>query len=121
MFTTDHDGYIRICRDVLGGVALVHLTSGHNHPEARGRDPTVTGYTEWMTKTLPAISVSWDWRMDTAPLLPIRIGTPYSNVMAVDEQGKDMGEGRSALLLEEIVDRLCWQDEVLRAVMPAYT
>ena len=120
MFRVDKDGYIRVQRDVLGSLQLVHLVSGLSDEVVpaghRARIGTGTsGYTEWVTPSTPAISIGWEWvacATDGGPV-PRRGGQPYGNVMIVDGQGQDLGADRSAYLLCEVADRLAWQVEVM--------
>ena len=88
MFRVDKDGYIRVQRDVLGSLQLVHLVSGLSDEVVpaghRARIGTGTsGYTEWVTPSTPAISIGWEWvacATDGGPV-PRRVGQPYGNVM----------------------------------------
>ncbi len=122
MWHVDEDGYIRVRRQELADIHLLHLLSGISgevvqvgipaHPGTR-----VFGYTEWATAQTPAISIGWDWALDTPDSpVPKRHGKPYSNLMIVDANGRDVGMEESATLLCDVADRLSWQSMVLEVV-----
>lgn len=122
MFRLDNDGYIRMDPQVLEGLRLVHLISGSAEQVVPAGSPVWTGpgasgYTEWVSETIPAVSLGWEWVVDPAGVdrMPRRVGNPYGNVMIVDREGRDIGADRSAHLLGNVADRLNWQIEVLGA------
>lgn len=123
MFRIDKDGYIRIEQHALRSLQFVHLVSGSDEDAPPpGHWVRVgagaTGHTEWVTITIPAVSIGWEWAVDDAGRDPIpqRVGHPYGNVMIVDEQGQDVGAERSAHLLDDLADRLAWQAEIMAII-----
>ncbi|MCH1910320.1 DUF4902 domain-containing protein [Stenotrophomonas sp. Y6] len=119
---TDDDGYIRLSRRALGQIRLVHLVSGLD-PEADSTGAgavhtDISGYTEWATTSVPAVSIGWDWHIDTLarPLSAACRDAPRSNVMLVDEQGRDIGAQHTARCLKQLVDALEWKPVVLDAI-----
>ncbi len=119
---TDEDGYIRLSRQALGQIRLVHLVSGldeeHGHAAAGAACSDISGYTEWATTSVPAVSVGWDWHIDTLarPVSAACRDTPRSNVMLVDEHGRDVGPDHTACCLRQLVDTLEWKPVVLDAI-----
>lgn len=118
----DDDGYIRLPRGALGQIRLVHLVSGLDEEERTGAvgavHSAICGYTEWATASAPAVSVGWDWHIDTLsrPLSAACRDTPRSNVMLVDEQGRDIGPDRTARCLRRLVEGMEWKPVVLDAI-----
>jgi len=61
------DGYIRLTEKTLHAIPIRHLDSGvyrtdhRDHPATR--PSTLSGYTEWVSETSPAISIGWDWQL----------------------------------------------------------
>ena len=122
MIMTDDDGYIRLPRRALDQLRLVHLVSGLDGEACAGAAGAVysaiSGYTEWATTSSPAVSVGWDWHIDTLarPVSAACRDTPRSNVMLVDEQGRDIGPDHTARCLQRLLDTLEWKPVVLGAV-----
>ena len=122
MIMTDDDGYIRLSRRALGQIRLVHLVSGLDGEERAGAAGAVysaiNGYTEWATTSSPAVSVGWDWHIDTLarPVSAACRDTPRSNVMLVDERGRDIGPDHTARCLRRLVETLEWKPVVLGAI-----
>lgn len=122
MIKIDSDGYIRLRPDVLRGIPLVHLASGLDEEEHDGAAgaavSAIRGYTEWASASTPAISMGWDWRMETLvrPIRVVREESPRSNIMLVDELGNDIGPDKTASHLETLVETLDWKPIVIAAV-----
>lgn len=94
-------------------------------PESSGESaaPTaITGYTEWVSTTSPAISMGWDWIMEVVDgiVRPARLGEPRSNCMLVDEGNSDLGPAQSNAALAEFVDTLPWQSETGNQIASRY-
>jgi len=119
---TDDDGYIRLPRRALDQIRLVHLVSGLDEEERTDAMGAVysdiSGYTEWATTSAPAVSVGWDWHIDTLcrPVSAASRDTPRSNVMLVDEQGRDIGPDHTARCLQRLVEALEWKPVVMDAI-----
>jgi hypothetical protein len=80
------------------------------------------GYTEWVSTEKPAITIGWDWRLSASKGAAscLRFGEVRSNVMLMDDQGRDLGPQRSAELLGAELDGINWSDQVLQAVSSRY-
>lgn len=122
MIMIDDDGYIRLPRRALDQIRLVHLVSGLDEEERTGAmgavHSDISGYTEWATTSAPAVSVGWDWHIDTLsrPVSAACRDIPRSNVMLVDEQGRDIGPDHTARCLQRLVEALEWKPVVLDAI-----
>jgi Domain of unknown function (DUF4902) len=110
------DGYMRLTFEELQGIPLVHLISGldEDNPVLLQEGATfaeLTGYTEWVSITSPAISIGWDWMLQSSQAgaaCYTRVSKPRSNLMLVDAQRRDLGPDRTATLIEKVVDKLNW-------------
>lgn len=116
------DGYIRITLDELRAVPLTHLMShldaadgGNGLTDAVATD--ITGYTEWVSAGVPAISIGWDWQMSSrdGKCRLCVVHYPRSNLMLTESSRRnDVGQPLNDVLLKEFVERMPWQDEVMR-------
>lgn len=127
MLSISPDGYIRLSLSLLASIELVHLVSGLDEdmpasPCESAAPTAITGYTEWVSTTSPAISLGWDWIMEVADgiVQPARLGEPRSNCMLVDESNGDLGPARSNAALAEFVDTLPWQAETGKQIASRY-
>jgi hypothetical protein len=107
------DGFIRVSIDELLSMPIVHLMSGIDVEEglptsACGRQTTISGYTEWVTRTEPAITIGWDWCLVTGAhdARFRRVGQPRTNVMVVNEAGEDVPWAQNLEYLGTVVDVL---------------
>lgn len=119
MLSVSADGYIRLSFAELQAIALSHLISGldENIPAAIPSGVTatdITGYTEWVSLTTPAITIGWDWQMgaDHNGIQLRKISESRSNVMFKNEDGKDIGPEETMTMLEGLIDGLDWIDAV---------
>lgn len=125
MLAISGDGHIRLRLAELKGIHLKHLVSGLDE-DIQGAahlgalHTTISGYTEWVSETTPAISIGWDWQMHGAARL-LRIGEPRSNLLLQDVHHIDMDYFKSATFLEAFVDTLEWQAVVLRQIVVRYS
>ena len=120
------DGLLRLSIDELLSLPIEHLISGLDGPEhgplARvcGSETVISGYTEWVSTSFPAVSIGWDWELQLLwhdrPFAWRRLGQPRTNVMLVYAAGGDTGWARNLELLSTVVDALPWQDRLVRAV-----
>jgi hypothetical protein len=110
----DGMGLVRLSLDEVLSAVLVHLASGLDEDgPAHGRRDHATclsGYTEWVSRSTPVITLGWDWYICPCqgPLLWRRLGTPRSNVMFVDEARIDVDWSRNLAMLVTLVDALPW-------------
>jgi hypothetical protein len=95
----------------------VHLISGldEDNPALLQEGATfaeITGYTEWVSTTSPAISIGWDWMLQSSQTGAVyykRVSNPRSNLMLVDAQQRDLGPATTATLLGKVVDKIVWR------------
>jgi len=116
LLVVSNDGYIRLSFSEMLNVDLHHLITGldEDSPEtssAGAQLTTITGYTEWITTTVPSITLGWDWQLDTAlnDIRLCRVNAPRSNVMLQDIHRIDLGSAKTSAMLEVIIDILNWQ------------
>jgi hypothetical protein len=122
------DGYIRLSPVTFRQIPLIHLISGMDEEPAAGprtggaQLSEIMGYTEWVSTEKPAITIGWDWRLSASKGAAscLRFGEVRSNVMLMDDQGRDLGPQRSAELLGAELDGINWSDQVLQAVSSRY-
>jgi Domain of unknown function (DUF4902) len=124
------DGYVRLSQARMRAIPLVHLISGLDADPA-GPDTgavgatraAIAGYTEWLSLTIPALSLGWDWALESADreLRYQRVGEPRSNIMLLDSHGRDLGPISSAVALALLVDEFNWQDTVASFVRTRYS
>lgn len=117
IITISLDGYMRLTFEEFQQISLVHLISGldEDNPALLQEGATfseVTGYTEWVNTTKPAISIGWDWMFQSSQVDGVyykRTSKPRSNLMLVDTQQRDLGPSKTTALIETVVDEIVWQ------------
>lgn len=127
MMPLSDDSYIRLTLETLLTIPLVHLLSGLDDdepvPPREGASLAhICGYTEWVSTTMPAITLGWDWGLDVSPgqVLYVRLCSPRSNIMLVDAARRDLGPTRTSILLETAIDALAWQAEIHKHITVRY-
>jgi hypothetical protein len=122
-----NDGYLRLSQARMRAIPLTHLISGLDaDPGGAGTvgatRAAIAGYTEWISLTIPALSLGWDWVLESADreLRYLRVGEPRSNIMLLDHLGQDLGFMPTAIALALLVDEINWQDTVARFVCTRY-
>jgi len=127
MITLSNDGYVRLTFACLQDIQFVHLLSGLDDDYSGSLQLVtevceVSGYTEWVSCSIPVISIGWDWGLDVSDGRPcyVRVGSPRSNVMIIDPGQRDLGPIDSTRLLEAIVDSIDWQDETANFISTRY-
>lgn len=127
MITLSEDGYVRLTFANLQDIPLVHLLSGLDEDCHESSQPGisvcgVSGYTEWISSTVPVITIGWDWRLEVSHGQPryIRVSLPRSNLMLLDSRQRDLGPIDSARLLEAVVDAIGWQGKTSKAISARY-
>lgn len=127
MLTISSDGYIRLLPSQLDLLQLDHLVSGLDEdapPCASGAAmPTsITGYTEWVTAGVPAVTIGWDWKMasSSASLALSMLFEPRSNVMLLDNLRLDIGPEMTAAVLADWINKRDWQSTVAQYIQQRY-
>lgn len=123
-----HDGYVRMTRYVFLKLPLVHFLSGldedtQRSPEYGGIESTISGYTEWLSSSVPVVSIGWDWRLNLTTSVPHyeREGPPRSNVMLIDaESGRDLGDVETADTIAHRLDHFGWEDSICMHIAARY-
>jgi len=122
------DGYLRMALADFSAIPLFHLMT-RLHEDRRPGDALQTrvspifGYTEWVSRTRPAITLGWDWVLGAqqGQVQCRREGAPYGNVMLTCPQRRDLGDAQTALLLGEAIDAQAWQHPALDGVKQVYS
>lgn len=115
------EGLIRLTYEALAAAPLSHLISGVDtdcSEDACGRPTEITGFTEWITHTTPAITIGWDWKIEFKGRQThyARLGQPRSNIMLINEQGQDHDWNQNLNRLGQYVDSVPWSATVDQAV-----
>jgi uncharacterized protein DUF4902 len=114
------DGYLRLTLSALRSLGLRHLFSGLDEDrESRSRKPagaslaSILGFTEWVTDTTPAVSLGWDWRLNTLGRRPryVRDSEVRSNVMLIEPGLGDLGDAATSATLAAAIDAMSWEAE----------
>lgn len=113
------DGYVRLTLEQLQAIVLRHLWSGLDPEDStslyEGAIQTrITGYTEWVSETVPAITLGWDWQLHglSSQARYLQVGFLRSNIMLIDGLEQDLGLTQTDLLLEQAIDKIAWQGVV---------
>ena len=109
----------------LQALRLVHLASGiHGEPaplrllQDCGRPTTITGYTEWIDAAGSPATLGWDWEIRCVPGATRwhRLDLPFTNILLVDDNRRDLSWQCSLERLAARVDALPW-GETVRATL----
>jgi len=122
--TKSRDGLVRLTLSALDATSLSHLVSGLDEESwvqknAEGAySTTITGYTEWLGETDVPLSIGWDWYLDVTlgDKQYKRMNLPRSNVVLVNNRGKDLGYQMSNRLLSKKIDNFYWQETVVNYI-----
>lgn len=115
------DGYVRLTLPAFRTIPLSHLLSeldaDADLPPSTASGAclaSIVGYTEWISQTIPALSVGWDWRLATTAgrVRYEREGEVRSNVMLLDARRRDLGGVATGMLLCVAIDVLDWERAV---------
>lgn len=122
------DFYVRLHEAALSRMAWIHLESGVDLLDERDDSPcdrllegarlsgAIRGYTEWVSESLPLISFGWDWSMTLSGTLQLNRHSIRTNVMLLDECGRDLGRSASVAGVVRLIDQRQWQEAVLSAM-----
>lgn len=123
--TLHTDGYVRLALESLLAVPFVHYFSdvdADSIAEARNksgkRNAIVSGYTEWISRTTPTISLGWDWQADLSDLENRYVATdlPRTNLMLVDNAARDLGRYETLMVLHDFIRTLDWQNTTTHCI-----
>lgn len=113
------DGYVRLTLEQFQAIVLRHMWSGLDPEDPaslhEGAIQTrITGYTEWVSETVPAITLGWDWQLQelSGRARYLRMGSPRSNIMLVEALRNDLGAVKTSKLLQVAIDETAWQAAV---------
>jgi len=129
VLTVSADGYLRMTLTRFRSITLRHLLSELDDDdaplgcEAAGAiAASIVGFTEWVSDTTPALSLGWDWRLDTGgrDARYIRAGEVRSNVMLCEPGIGDLGDVATSATLCAAVDALAWQAETHHHITKRY-
>jgi hypothetical protein len=122
------DGYVRVSLSNFAKIPLDHLLSGldddlMNAAPHAAQVAVISGYTEWLSRTKPAVTLGWDWQLKgvNGHAACHRSGLPRSNIMLIGDFNEDLGDERTAHLLASAVDCLAWQELALAAIQRKYS
>jgi len=117
------DGYVRLTLEQFQSIVLRHLWSGLDPEDPaslhEGAIQTrITGYTEWISETVPAITLGWDWQLLelSGCARYLRVGFPKSNIMLIDVLRNDLGAVKTSKTLQAAIDETDWQVAVHRQI-----
>lgn len=122
------DGLLRLPTPALRTLQLTHLMSGvYEEPflpmlQACGRPTTITGYTEWIDAEGSPVTLGWDWEIRCIPgqVRWHRLSLPFTNVLLVNEDRRDLPWQRNLHRLAEWVDTLAWAEPLRTALLLRY-
>ena len=122
------DGYVRISLTRFRTIALRHLLSELDEDEACSAAAagacaaSILGFTEWVSDTAPALSLGWDWRLDTSGMDAryVREGEVRSNLMLCEPGIGDLGDRATSATLCAAIDALAWQAETYNYITKRY-
>lgn len=122
--TLSPDGYVRLTLEQFRTVVLRHLWSGLDPEDSASLytgaiETHITGYTEWISETTPALSIGWDWQLQgvSGHVHYLRGGTCRTNIMLVDAFYKDYGTVETSRMLQAVIDETDWQMAVRQQLM----
>ncbi|WP_086925012.1 DUF4902 domain-containing protein [Variovorax sp. JS1663] len=122
------DGLLRLSAPALQTLQLTHLVSGiyeeHSSPtlQACGRPTRIAGYTEWIDAAGSPATLGWDWEIRCVPgqVRWHRVGLPFTNLLLVGDDQRDLPWQRSLECLAARVDVMAWAESTCRALHLQY-
>lgn len=122
------DGYVRMSLSTFMELPLLHFLSGLDddpvcHTVEGGTEASISGYTEWLSTSVPTVTIGWDWRIDLATGTPryLREGWLRTNVMIVDtDNGQDFGDEATAASVASRIDQIGWENDVSKYIAMRY-
>lgn len=122
------DGYLRLTLSAFRAIVLRHLFSGLDQDSessthaAGASEASILGFTEWVSDTTPAVSLGWDWRLNTLGGRPryVRDSEVRSNVMLIEPGLGDLGDLATSATLSAAIDALAWEAETGQYISNRY-
>jgi hypothetical protein len=123
------DGYVRLSVAAFHATNLTHLLSELDPDNAAPASQalgasaaSILGFTEWSSCSTPALSLGWDWRLETGAgqIRYERMGEVRSNIMLLDARRRDLGTVATEVLLGVAVDGLSWEQSVADYITNRY-
>jgi hypothetical protein len=121
------DGSLRLSPDELLSISLRHLVSGVDETARHklsdcGRWVSLTGYTEWISKKYPNLTVGWDCYFDSFQPEPrwVRVGPPRTNLVLVSDINTEYQSTHSILALASLIDSMDWHEEMSNWITKRY-
>jgi hypothetical protein len=109
------DGYLRLNEKMLRSFDYNHFSSGlYEEPLNRAckndTESELSGYMEWVSRTVPKISIGWDWMFvyKKHPTSYVMVGLPYSNIMLHDVNGMDLDPDNSQKNIAKFINSWNW-------------
>jgi hypothetical protein len=114
VLTVSEDGYVRLTEEGFAALPLMHLIScvdAHDGmPAAADASHAITGFTEWVSEGIPAITLGWDWQLLPGAGTPARVNDARTNLMLIDNiSGADQSQYKTTTFLNSYIDRMAWQ------------
>jgi len=124
--TLSDDGLIRMTYEEFRKLSIFHYFSEIELDSESECDTEIVmrGFTEWITKTKPTISIGWDWKLESSSSSPYYSldGTPFSNLMFIDEnKNNDVGKEITTKCLMKYIANSKWQKEVMDCLSERYS
>lgn len=119
VLTVSEDGYVRLTEDGFAALQLTHLISCvdvHDGMPVVGAasHSAITGFTEWVTEGIPAITLGWDWQLLPGGETPTRVNDARTNLMLIDNiSGADQSQYKTTTFLNCYIDRMEWQEAAM--------
>lgn len=120
------DFRINIEVDFFRDLELIHLYSAaYEEPESShsvgGIITRINGYTEWVSKISPVISIGWDWelRYENATCQYVKTGPAFSNIAFLIEDNDDLGLNEDAYtqrLIDSKIRLIGWEKKILQSI-----
>jgi hypothetical protein len=120
---TTSEGLVHLTLEELRSLSIVHHASGvdddiQTRVGSCGRATHISGFTEWMTESIPGITLGWDWclQVEGQEVLWQRLGMPRTNVWLMDHNSSPPNWASSLEQLARVVDALPWTEVVPKAL-----
>jgi hypothetical protein len=115
------DGYIRLTESELSCIPITHLYSGlHDTTHTLDDTPSLIGFTEWQSETIPPISIGWDWRLNKLRM-PTRYemdGLPFTNVQLLGPDSRDYSPEENLERIRAFIHTLNWVPVLTHSIQP---